>query len=365
MLHTFTATAYEIAEFSVENLIDKGLIKIDDLSNEITGWRTVILEDAQDRYEVQDSTFGVNILHSVPATSARFEGMLPGDQIKITLDEQGDNNSFVVVIGATGNYLIELQSNIEILSIQLNKNNSQRGTLTYSYYADIQSEFDRISNVEIYDVVEQFFGDDLGIVDRIQDIRTKLYDIYYIRAYLKEVLPEPINPDDRDKNNPHYLYRNSNNEVNDYYIGETYGYNNGSITRDNGTMSCLYLYKDIDGNPRMDCSIDLTEIKMWTMKNLDITDDLFIAGDPNVIIEIIYQKRVEEYVFENNTDKYPELVTAKKDYEEAQRAFDNAVLEGADTVSYWKARCEMAYDVYILKLTDALEKEKEAQGDVS
>ena len=76
MLHTFTATAYEIAEHNYENLAAYGLINVGDPTVEQLRWETVKLDQAG------IGAPGQNILN-YKAVSLHFEGMIPGDKLYI------------------------------------------------------------------------------------------------------------------------------------------------------------------------------------------------------------------------------------------------------------------------------------------
>jgi hypothetical protein len=51
------------------------------------------------------------------AVAVSLEGMLPGDKFEITVLEGRDVHTYDIVIGATGNYVISLANEVEIISV--------------------------------------------------------------------------------------------------------------------------------------------------------------------------------------------------------------------------------------------------------
>lgn len=229
MLHTFTATAYEIADFTYDNMSELGLISTQDPTTEQLRWETIEL----DQEGVSSSS---NILNYV-AVALRFEGMVPGDKIWIddgeiktqsiydetgkyigeealytkqvfdangnpVLDNNGDEvyqavSGYEVTIGVTGSYIVDLNLNTVVQTVNFlgspdNINSDWRlvqhqGTLTYAYYSKVQNRFNTISNVEIEDIpLQQFIGAH-DVFEEIEDIKTEIQGFYWIHAALRDI----------------------------------------------------------------------------------------------------------------------------------------------------------------------------------
>ena len=158
MLHTFTATAYEIAECTYDNLSKLNLISLGDPTVAQLRWETVLLDRA-----VNDNLLKYN------AVALYFEGMAPGEKIYIDdgikrpkeYDDEGRVLSyaigFEVTIGVTGSYILDLTTGATIKAVKLiNAATSDyiyhQGSLTYAYYSKILNRFDLIADVDIIDV---------------------------------------------------------------------------------------------------------------------------------------------------------------------------------------------------------------------
>ena len=76
MLHSFTATASQIAEQTHEALIEQNIISLELIKVKDLKWMSVELNKASSQ----------NLLEYAPAVSLTFEGMIPGD--KVYIDEK-------------------------------------------------------------------------------------------------------------------------------------------------------------------------------------------------------------------------------------------------------------------------------------
>ena len=107
MLHTFTCTAYEIAENIYDNLKLYDFVKVNDPTTPQLRWLSVDLSAEKD--------FSKNLL-KYDASSIRLEGLIPGE--KLTIKMNADESSTDIVIGATGSYTIDLKNNVVITELK-------------------------------------------------------------------------------------------------------------------------------------------------------------------------------------------------------------------------------------------------------
>ena len=184
-LHTFSSTACEIDEVSFEKLKFYNILPNINISKKSVGWATV-----------DQIIPNVNLIR-YKAKALKFEGMVPGE--KIYIDDGIVRNSsspikttgFTITIGATGQYELELDSNIEITEVVLKSDHldsirRHQGTLTYAYDITTFNKFDTIRQMEIIDIpAQQFFGPQVdNLYDDINNIKINLQKIYYIHAIL-------------------------------------------------------------------------------------------------------------------------------------------------------------------------------------
>jgi hypothetical protein len=109
MLHTFSATACEIAEYSYKNLNELGLISVGDPTTKQLRWETI---------ELSKTGLGSakNIIN-YNAVSLRFEGLIPGDKLYIKIEDKSESYDLDVIIGATGSYIIDLDAGVTVSAV--------------------------------------------------------------------------------------------------------------------------------------------------------------------------------------------------------------------------------------------------------
>ena len=205
MLHTFNCTAYEVAEYTHENLVSNNFLQVVDPTVKQLRWETVKIDE--------NSSKKSNLL-SYKAVSLYFENMIPGDRIYINdgvYREDLGMTGFIASIGITGSYNVDLRNGVEVSEVRFvdSINTRHQGTLTYGYYSLSSNHFNDITNIEVQDIpLQQYFGEYDNILeyydahaDRaengmstltempFQDIRTTLTNIYYLRFWSRRVLP--------------------------------------------------------------------------------------------------------------------------------------------------------------------------------
>lgn len=182
MLHTFTCTAYEIADFSYENLAFYNLLQVNDSVPYVMRWKTVELKNYySNNSKERDTTVELN---DFPAYSIFFVDMVQGAQFGLQEASNADTQWFV--IGATGSYKMDFSS--PITSIIMKKGDCLQGKLTFGYKGAVATVFDRVTGMSNEDVpCEQYIGgDNTNLVDKINDSRTNVLLYYYIKFLKRE-----------------------------------------------------------------------------------------------------------------------------------------------------------------------------------
>lgn len=180
MLHTFSATAYEIANFSPESLAKFNIVNAKEQVEEQTQWSTVDLHELT--FNPNDNRVKVNTQGNV-AYSVKFTDMQPGSMVYL--------NNESIMIGVTGSYSAASEKGFSDICVST-KNLS--GLCTYEYKARTVSMFGKIDNLEIRDVpVRQFIGTrDLNanrdVFETIEDTRTQV-----VTKSLVRFIKRPIN----------------------------------------------------------------------------------------------------------------------------------------------------------------------------
>lgn len=154
MLHTFSSTAYEIAECNYTTLGEMGFITIEDQNVESLQWETFefISRDKDGRLVYAEP--GENLLKAgIQARTLRIDNMTPGDIITVGFSN-GDTQG--IKIGITGSYYID--TGVSINEIKLNTRSE--GSMTYSYNYVKEPVFNNISDVIISEMPQhQFIGE--------------------------------------------------------------------------------------------------------------------------------------------------------------------------------------------------------------
>lgn len=381
MLHTFNATACEIAEYSYKNLNRLGLISVGDPTTKQLRWETI---------ELSKTGLGStkNIIN-YSAVSLRFEGLIPGDKLYIKVEDKDESYDLDVIIGATGSYIIDLDAGVTVSmvnfidsptdNINVDAGRVQhQGTLTYAYYSKVQNRFDSISDIEILDApLEQYIGEH-NIIDEIEDVKTEIQGFYWIHCMLRDTQEAYYNTVMQDGKmvgkyfttaacttelefDPYVLYRTTNltGSTNKPYWLDGYSFKTYEIDD--------YSTKIYFNNNEMDLS-DTLEYTVKAPKNINS----FTIGN-GVMVEIAYQKQIIDYAVE--TDKqYPQLIELKNAADLAYNTLhDSIYYEEEETIpddyeeiiQQYRNAYNEAYNTFILELEKVLKEKEEAQGDVA
>lgn len=367
MLHTVTATATEIAEYSYTGLEEYGFIQVEDPTTKQVRWETIELD--------QSGLGSADNILNYHAIALRFEGMVPGDRIYIN-DGVKRNGAYglEVVIGVTGFYEIGLGSGVEISSVRFsgsldNVNDAyggvrHQGTLTYAYYSNEKNRFSSIENIEIQDIpLQQFIGEH-NILDEIQDVKTQIQGLYWLNATKREL--HTI----YERNGKYYSSSSNNSEqFTDFQVWNIY-----CVNKSDGTIVYYDYYNDkeyetydpylIFNNDTI--NVDLTETYELKLKNLEDLTSLY-AGN-GIVLEIAYQRQKVEYSVESNKNKYPKIIELKDELDKYYDYLEQIIYKvDADdaTVEIMRNQYKKIYTEYIKLVTEALEQEEAVKGDVT
>lgn len=349
MLHTFQATAYEIAEYNYKNLIKYGLLTIADPSKPQLRWESVELD--------KDGIGSLDNILRYKAATLRFEGMIAGDRLyiddgieRVTMvkNEHGKlveeiTVGYSVTIGSTGSYIVDLKDGAEIRAVRfLNSDEDNidremgivqhRGLLTYGYYSKTQNRFDTISNIELHDIPTQQFIGECDVFKKVENLRYMIHTIYSIRAYLREILDVYTEGDgkyyiDSAKTIPviwedYILYRYKGKDG-QYYLYDRY---NSKIYADENYDPKIYF-----GDSEVS-AIDLTEIKEFYIKDPGEIKTLRVGN--GVMVDFSYQLLQFEYKVETS-DNYPTLKQLRRNLDTAYEKLLFAMCPYSEETKYF------------------------------
>lgn len=189
MIHTFNATAYEVAEMSYDNLCKLNIIDQESsINNTFSKFTTVPLAtkdydyaNLKGTYTYDDETgtyyANGNLLKTgIIAKGLKLNDIEPGTIFKI--------NNEQVVIGSTGNYEVP----VDVYQISLENNQKSYGSITFSYTSKLSSSFDLIIDLGLKDILgRQKIGKVNNFINDIEDIQTKLMSFYNIKFYERPI----------------------------------------------------------------------------------------------------------------------------------------------------------------------------------
>ena len=345
MLHTFSCTAYEIADFNYDELSHYDFIHVNDPEAKYLRFKTVNFYDVKDGIV----TYKHGQMNTLPAVTVRIDNMAPGDILQV-VKKNGDIDT--ISIGVTGSYYIDTGTEITaiIIPMDLDSNGNYiynyAGSMTYSYYSIAQNLFNKIDNVNIIEVPTRQFIGEHNVLQEIQEIKVdneyknnpkvELLDFFWIHASKRPVekvvylggsyysdmacTMRITNPD------PFTLYavgtwtldKEYNKYHKDYIFNTQYYIDLNTNTKYNTYDATLY----INGNP-----VNLDEIINYSIDGKFGVPTNFTIGN-GVLLECAYQIRQIDYLIES--DNSWNTQSAKKDYESAITNFRN-----------WQAQCEV------------------------
>ena len=316
MLHTFSATAYEVDEFDYDSLVKYGFITVPELNMITTHWETVFLsdpitgEDKTGEYDtITKKWIGKELLKYKPATSILIQDATPGD--KFIIEYQEKKNKYIkeeILIGPTGVYRIELVDGLLFYSVKSSNKTGGAGSLIYSYESELTNVFNTILDVKVHDFqMQQYFGK-LDILKEIEDVKKHIIKFNYLRFSKRPV----YNLYTKDKSTL-YWDRDCKQKVDKLeftFVYEVTLLNNNSIYYLDGRYPLVpinsYGNKIIlNGN-----EIDITETEGYDL--MDLTEVTELKIDLGVALDCSYQLKEITYTIERTNT---ELRRMKSNYD--------------------------------------------------
>lgn len=222
MLHTFQSTAYEMAEYTFENLMRYGFVENHIIDNRILAVESIDLNLKEFPY--------YNLIGKYPngVKWAEFRNVPPGTIFNLQF--LNGNGVVPIRIPSNGFYKVNI-FNEPLMSIQLASIPEQykqlSGRLDIGYYTQgIEiGDFSQIRKISIADVPSgTFFGGmNFDIVGRIEDVKFKIGRAYMIQLETRPTMDVYYNKGNYYYDNlfqdivdiaPHYLYRILNQNEN-------------------------------------------------------------------------------------------------------------------------------------------------------
>lgn len=372
MLHSFSATAYEVAKFNTQSLGDYGLIDPAENLTTQTRWASVDLRefyiklkaDADANKKPLGNKLGP--INTRQIYSVTFTDMMPGSIVYI-----GDTS---IEIGVTGAYIIESSSPITYLGVD-NFSAQQGGICTYSYQTKTVNVFSTITEVEVEDIpCKQIIGQDYlykanDLISSLTDTRTHILQVpfgRFIKRTVKDIYIDIDNPKDVyigikdcnyywdmdckdmiDEFDPLTLYHvrchrtagSRQNFLNEgYYVDankDVFAPYTDFIIDGNHPKELIKITNDIFYLEIGEEIIDLDETEKYILKDVD-NYSLKIKPHLGVISEISYSRQIAKYSFEEEqatNEVYDAVYKAKQDYNKKASDYERNILGGVNADS--------------------------------
>ena len=371
MLHTFNCTAYEIADFTYKVLNEYNFIHLVDPEVSYLRFKTINFFETKNG----QVTYLHGQLNTSPVITARIDNMNPGDIFEI-INNDGDRQR--ITVGVTGSYYIDIGTEIKAIIIPEDKDSTGNyvynytGSLTYSYYSISQNMFNKIDNINIYEVPSKQV---IGKLDVLQDIcKIEIDNIYEINPKIDIIDFYQIHASKRNvenivkKNQIYYTDMNCTIELKNpdpftlYCVGTWSIANEFNLYHKEYVFTPSY-YIDFNNNqiysdyePYIyinDEQIDLSEIVNYDINKKIGVPSVLKTGN-GVILECSYQVRQIDYLIEK--DRVWNTLEKKNDYLETIKVFTE-----------WQKECEnnsideINYD----ELERLANKEKELRQNIN
>lgn len=188
MLHNFSATAYEIADFNYNNLIKYNMINSQsELEETYLKFTTIPLMTTDDNYaqispinyikeESGNVYYALGELIKVGAIIENLilTDMQPGSKIIL--------NGESIVIGSTGTY----NSPVQVETLELETKST--GFLTIAYYTQMNDIFNNILETKIKNIIDkQFIGQYENIINNIENIENTIINFFNMDFYARPI----------------------------------------------------------------------------------------------------------------------------------------------------------------------------------
>ena len=191
LLHNFTATAYEIAEFDYDSLITLGFIDDSNPSPEYVSFKTESLANinsSQGMAKINTNNIEgyVQIKDFAPSTLNTDVKGFAGDYL-IARDSKGKTSK--IVIGPNGALQINTGSKLPDLYVPQGK--SYQGQILYKYSAKAQNTFNLVQDISIMDQSSTFLTDknELDVTaDVVNNVKRETNVFTSLKFYPRQVI---------------------------------------------------------------------------------------------------------------------------------------------------------------------------------
>ena len=156
MLHEFTSTAYEIADFNYQSLVNLGLLTFSEIDDTSMQWSSLLMSDLDK--EQDENSYSISFKNK-ELTNFQCINFMPGDKIIVTFSDTTEQ--LEIIINNTGTYIYD--GGKPVYSLKIYPRTDGAGDFSRSILLQTKEynyqEFDTISSVSsITQMGEQLIG---------------------------------------------------------------------------------------------------------------------------------------------------------------------------------------------------------------
>lgn len=360
MLHTFSCTAYEIADYNFENLNKYGFVQapLETPSQLQIDQRSLkeLFGNTATPTENTEYTFIDGAVWMLSISNQQYDSLV----LKFFYQD-GTNTDEINVCNPTGQMNIFIDKS-PITKIQfISGTISEESRITYGFIAtNITNNFSQITNITVEDKIAQYVGGSYenNLIEELEDIRLQTGRFYYIKAIARNV--QSIY---KGENGQYYKDEECKYPIETwdatciYQVLKTTKYLYGSPSDERETAPDYRLsinsrdYSDLA--PSSHGGVYKTQGDFKTLANVDRVETLKFGS--GIILNIVYQLKTLHYGVEETNDM---VKTTKDLWKQAEEEYLEAV-ENNENIQSKKLKCEQRYNEYIGALTSALDAERE------
>ena len=359
MLHTFSCTAYEIAEYNFTNLDKYGFVDTPIIPKHAMSIGEEFLRKAFGGAIPADDDKELileNPLYMLSIHNQQFDSLV----LKFTY-ANGIMTGEIDVKNPTGSRHIDIIDGSPITKITYVSGTIAADAKMAFAYQDfnITNNFSQITDIKIEDKIAQYIGGDFeeNLIETLEDIKFETGKFYYIKATPRNVIElyekEGLFYKDSDmvvpfgELQPTDIYHIVNQDKTWYY-----GSTAPEYTKEVSPDFRIQLNNDTYSNlKKIDRTTFRTQGDFKAITDINRVDILKFGS--GIILDLVYQMKTIEYEVETTNTA---VKNSKKAWEVAVKEYEEAVKdEDYSTIKDKKGAMDYYYQIYITNLRSALE----------
>ena len=357
MLHTFSSTAYEIADYDFKNLIDLGFIQDKSIESKIFIMETISFKDCNDelgltRYNNYLDNYSGGVytaeFREVPAGTLFNLSFLNGKSpVTISIPSNGIYTVNIYDQPLIGISVKELPYGIQSLT----------GYIDVGYYNSHQEvgDFSAVRKVAIVDKIYQQIGYTSNLIDDLDNFKFKVGYFYYLKAETRPSKRVYYNKGkyyndskflDEIVISPNYLYQVVNRDEK-WFDG-----NNKNQTLFNSPSYAIKIKIDEDDKEETIYIGNYDNAGSYVLPNMKKITSLWVGS--GIVIDCIYQEK--EYIYCAEEDD-KNIASLKATWNQKKNELKELIESNGNEIEIEnkKKEVENSYNIFLNSLRDSID----------